>query len=386
MAEKGKLKVALVGPFPEPGARITGGVARVIDCLVRQLQSDVELNVFVPGAGQTAVVEHAGVPVHYLKRRPWQGLLRYSRSDAKALRAALDAFRPDLVHLHCASGVGRYLTGPAILTVHGILERDLVEKAGAHRFRRLAAAGAARWVAGVERIHRQRLANAIVITPYMRDALPDLANLNTVDIPNPISPLYTEGEPAPACARERLIVAVQRIGPLKNTLGLLKIACCLMARASDVRLVICGAVDDPKYFALCREQVRSAGMEDRVEFAGVSTESELVALLDRAACFVTCSRQETAPMVVAEALARGVPVVGPNAFGLRYMISAGRNGDFWQGEDVAANATLLDRALCHSWDHERIAREARALHDSGRVAARTLAAYQSVLNRKPLDA
>jgi glycosyltransferase involved in cell wall biosynthesis len=52
------------------------------------------------------------------------------------------------------------------------------------------------------------------------------------------------------------------------------------------------------------------GLDDRVSFAGDLEGAALAAAYDSADLFVLATRQETYGMAVAEALARGLPVVG----------------------------------------------------------------------------
>ena len=44
------MKVVMVGPYPEPGAQVAGGVERVIDTLLPVLARAVDLTLVVPGA------------------------------------------------------------------------------------------------------------------------------------------------------------------------------------------------------------------------------------------------------------------------------------------------------------------------------------------------
>ena len=136
---------------------------------------------------------------------------------------------------------------------------------------------------------------------------------------------------------------------------------------------------DEAYHARCKDFIVAEGLTERIRLAGNLSSQQLKDLLDRASCLVMASRQETAPMAIAEAQARGVAVVAPEAFGIRYMIEPGVNGFFWPVDDITAQVGMLRRALDHDWDREEIARAARATYGAKQIAARTLAAYHSVL-------
>jgi glycosyltransferase involved in cell wall biosynthesis len=77
------------------------------------------------------------------------------------------------------------------------------------------------------------------------------------------------------------------------------------------RLTCAGSLErHPATVTGLREQLRADGLDDRVSFAGELDDGALAALYDSADLLVHASLHETYGMVVAEALARGLPVVG----------------------------------------------------------------------------
>jgi glycosyltransferase involved in cell wall biosynthesis len=78
----------------------------------------------------------------------------------------------------------------------------------------------------------------------------------------------------------------------------------------DWRLTIAGSLDrDPQAAASLRRAVADAGLDGRVVLAGAVGEDELERLYDAADAFVSPSLFEGYGMVLAEAMARGLPVV-----------------------------------------------------------------------------
>jgi glycosyltransferase involved in cell wall biosynthesis len=76
------------------------------------------------------------------------------------------------------------------------------------------------------------------------------------------------------------------------------------------RLTCAGSLDrDPATVARVRAQLRATGLDDRVSLAGDMDASALAVLYDRADVFVLPTLHEGYGMAVAEALARGLPVV-----------------------------------------------------------------------------
>ena len=82
------------------------------------------------------------------------------------------------------------------------------------------------------------------------------------------------------------------------------------AHAADWTLTIVGAVDrSVATVEALRGQIARAGLRDRIEIAGPMTRAALDAAYGRADVFVLSSHYEGYGMVLAEALARGLPIV-----------------------------------------------------------------------------
>jgi glycosyltransferase involved in cell wall biosynthesis len=372
------MKVVMVGDYPEPGGQISGGVERVIDTLLAELRHVVDLTLIVPAASRNQTCENRGVRMIYLKRaRP--GSLHYWTSDAVRLARIIKVLRPDIVHLQGVAGIGRLITSPCILTVHGFVDKDIVASAGSTGIGRWARKIAGHMVRVVEERAHLRIGHVICINPYVKEALPHLVDLQSYPIPNPLDPVFTTQDRNAYCLRASHIISVGRVSPLKNTLAIIAAAARIMKIDPNASLTICGAASDEGYYAKCREFIETKGLMDRIHMVGNLPSTELAALLDTASCLVMASRQENAPMAIAEAHARGVAVVAPEAFGIRHMIEPGINGLFWPMKDVTGQATVLQHALNHAWARDEIAKAARETYDVSSVASKTLAAYHAVL-------
>jgi glycosyltransferase involved in cell wall biosynthesis len=82
------------------------------------------------------------------------------------------------------------------------------------------------------------------------------------------------------------------------------------AHGPDWHLHIVGAVDrSPTTVEVLREQIARSGLAARIELAGPMARADLDALYDQADIFVLASHYEGYGMVLAEALARGLPIV-----------------------------------------------------------------------------
>jgi len=96
-------------------------------------------------------------------------------------------------------------------------------------------------------------------------------------------------------------------------------------------------------------QVLVAGLADRVTFVGELGEAALAAAYDRADVFVLATRHEGYGMAVAEAVARGLPVVSTPTGAIPELVDAA-SGVLVPNDDVEALTSALERLVN---DHER---------------------------------
>ena len=83
---------------------------------------------------------------------------------------------------------------------------------------------------------------------------------------------------------------------------------------------------DPAFAERLRRRVLDNGMEGRVRFSGPQAEADLARSYAAADVFVLPSRAETYGMVIAEALARGLPVVAAEVGGVPEALGQGVDG------------------------------------------------------------
>lgn len=111
------------------------------------------------------------------------------------------------------------------------------------------------------------------------------------------------------------------------------------------RLICAGSLDRaPATASRIRALAAGAGLSHRVEFPGELTEPELAAVYDRADCFVLPTFYEGYGMAVAEALARGLPVISTPTGGIPELVTADA-GILVPVADVATLSDTLARVI-----------------------------------------
>jgi glycosyltransferase involved in cell wall biosynthesis len=155
-------------------------------------------------------------------------------------------------------------------------------------------------------------------------------------------------DPAPVATGsggDRLhMVAVGSVIPRKGYDVLVE-ALALADVGRDWRLTVVGSVDrDPRLVGRLRARLVTHGFEGRVRLLGETDQRGVAACYDNADLFVTPTLYEGYGMAVAEALARGLPVIGTPTGDIPALLADGA-GVLVPIGDVGALADALSRAL-----------------------------------------
>jgi len=134
----------------------------------------------------------------------------------------------------------------------------------------------------------------------------------------------------------------------KNIKGILR-AVKALSRERDVRLSIVGvSVDHAEVQAYARE----LGLEQIVRFTGELTPRQVAEEFDRADIFVLNSNYENLPVVIAESVAKGVPVVSTNVGGIPEMIDS-QSGILINPQNDTELTEALSTMCAHHGDYDR---------------------------------
>jgi len=210
----------------------------------------------------------------------------------------------------------------------------------------------------IEGYFRKRVGNVIIINKYLLEAIGEDIKGNVSLIENPVSPMFYSVTPAPRLK----IVYAGMISNRKNVLGLLEAFNIVHSTFPLAELRIIGPIRDVRYYNQCASFVAAHGLSDAVSFLGPLSPTAVSLELASASCMVLLSFQETAPLIIGEAMASGVPVVVSNAGGARYMVEEGVTG-------YVVDASNTQRAAERIIELVRDKEKAAAMGLAGRVAA-----------------
>jgi glycosyltransferase involved in cell wall biosynthesis len=373
-----RIKLAMVTAFPATPGLINGGVESVaynlIDSFCRI--GTIEVHVLAPIREQALVIEQRNnITIHWIPISRLPGVLGYWSTFRKAIHRRLDEIQPHITHFQDVAGWTLSYDKPYVLTIHGIAERDTLFSYRSFRKCRSLLIGA------IEKRGRENSPNTIIINPYVTEQLKDQIKGHAWHIENPISPEFFDIKREPF---KPLILYVGRIIKRKNVDGLLRAFRKVHIQIPEAILHIAGS-EDRATLQKCTDYVKECGLEHAVHFLGNISRATLSRELAQAACLALVSHQETAPMVIAEAMAASVPIIASCITGIPYMIEEGRTGFGVNQNDADDIATKLITLLSDKNRNQAMGRHcqevARRRFHADVVAAQTLKVYEHILGR-----
>jgi phosphatidyl-myo-inositol alpha-mannosyltransferase len=359
------VRIALACPYAWDA---TGGVQVHVRQLAGRLIGRGH-RVLVLAPATTTPAERHVVAVGRPVRVPYNGSVAPicpTPASAGRVRRALDDFRPEVIHAHeplvpgTAMFASRFSRAPVVATFHAYAERALLFSAAAPALRGV-------WRRLAVRIAVSEAAAAFVADRFPRDGVRVIPNGAEVEA-------FAGADPAPL-PEGRPVLFVNRLDRRKGFPVMARAFAILSRRHPDALLVVAG---DGKE----RRAVRGlpTAVRDRVIMLG-SVPHDLLPPY-HAASEVFCAPatgRESFGIVLVEAMAAGLPVVGSDIPGYREVVRHEVEGILVPPSDprrlAAAVSRLLDqpelgrrmgeagraRAARYSWD--QVAREVEAVYE-----------------------
>lgn len=336
------MKVALFSRYPNDPDHPKGGVESVTVVLARALArfDDLEVHLVTLERTQDRVVvsQDGRITIHRLPGSRWPQMVDILVGPGRRrLLDCLADLKPDVVHIHETYGLGLGdLTIPCVFTVHGFDHANLTADSAKFGWIR-----SSLW----KQVERRGFAahqHIISITPYVRKMIEPLTKARIYDIDNPVDDRFFQIERQAEPGR---ILCVGWINERKNTLGSVEAFARIAPRYPKAKLVIAGQAKEEEYLQQVQQSIDRHALADRIEMLGHINHARLLQELARAGVFLLPSRQENAPMAIAEAMAAGVPVIAANRCGMPYMVEEGRTGFLIDPESTEQIADRLGQLV-----------------------------------------
>lgn len=351
------------------------GIVTTLCQTARQLvRMGHEVLIFAPEGG---ITEYEGARVVGVKGRalPFYPELRLSLPRA-SMRQTLQDFRPDVIHVaepillgvaglyYAGGGNGGPLRLPLVISYHTDLPKYL------HYYRM---AFLEPYIWPLLRLRHNRATLSLCPSDVMVRQLREHGIARAELWPGGVDTERFVPEKRSAAMRARLtdghadsplLLYAGRLSAEKEIERLKTV----LAAAPEARLALVGGGPHEK-------ALREFFAGKPVHFAGFLHGDELAAAFASSDVFVMPSRTETLGLVVLEAMASGVPVVGARAGGIPEMVDDGVNGFLFDTEEQAAEQVVLLLGDADRRAAMGLAAMARAAQHSWRAATEQLIAH-----------
>jgi phosphatidylinositol alpha 1,6-mannosyltransferase len=308
------------------------GAAGFTDRLSRGLAArGHQVTVLWPSAvGPPSTYTDAGMDVHRLRSLllPRSNGLRVSdpRSSGRAVAAALEDVRPDVVHVQSHMLLGRHLARaavqgayPLVATNHFMPENVLDHVPFLDRSSR----AVSRWAwRDLARVYGQ--ADLVTApTPRAVELLRTAAGITAVAISCGIDPdrFWQSGRLTP----RNVVPTVLFVGRLETEKRIDELVRAFAGLPASVpaRLHVVGTGTQHDQLT---SLANTLGLAGRVTFAGRVEDAELVAAYRSADIFAMPGTAELQSLATLEAMSAGLPVIAANAMALPHLVAEGHNG------------------------------------------------------------
>lgn len=295
---------------------------------------------------------HAWLPSYQLPRLAPQGYRMPIPLPWTDAMAAARQFAPDMVHAHSpfvsgmlARRLARAADAPLVFTHH-------TRFADYHHYLGpLAAPGAAvtdAYLRGFWGTCRAVIAPSTDLAAEIQERLPDRAGIVHV-IPTGVDVEAIRGLPA-VRPRERygwppesvVVASLGRLAPEKSPMTVLEAVATAVAIEGRIRLLVVGG--GPSEVEM-RARAAAPDLAGRVGFTGALPRMDALAEIAGADLFVFASRTETQGLVLAEALAAGLPAVAVDGPGVRDSVRDGVDGIIVPADPAPDRSARLGAAL-----------------------------------------
>ncbi len=373
------MRVVLCGPYPVDPSRRPGGVISATIYLAQGLRRrpDIDLHIIANTREieRDEVREEENATVHYIaahRKRIVPNLL----TGIGRVRRKIQAIKPDVVHSETPLGALAGIGGgfPTVQTIHGISHKEVQYAPGPLRRAAVRLEG----YLGLQSIKKVR--HAIPTSQYAADAYRGITRAKMHLIYNPIDDAFFDCQNREEPGR---LLYGGNVIERKNVLGHLEVVRRLSQRHSNIVLRVAGGTPEVAYFEQCKMFVAQHGLEDHVVFLGVTPIAQMLEEHSRAAMLLLFSKQETAPLVISEALCAGKPVIASTAGGNAELVIHGKTGYVADWTDIESLETYVEELLVND-DLRRAmgvaAREdARCRFSIDAVTDQTVQVYKEVI-------
>lgn len=343
------MKIVIIGPYPLDETIIRGGVESSVYGLVIELAKEHQVYVMdFPRQGIADSIEDHNTHKVYRFHNGGAHQKDIIRriNDIVSVIKSLSA---DICHIHGTNVFSSRLFDrlenmgtPTLVTVHGLLHVEKQNSLKKHFSLKTLYQFCVQSMAERHLLNRTKM--AIVDTHYVEDKIIGLRLENSPIlkvIPQGISDSFFN---CPAAESSNIILSVGAFSMRKGQLLLVKTfeEHCRNNPALDTTLLLCGSIADKEYFDGVTKYVDSSPYRERIMIKTDLPHNELVNYYQKAHIFALHSQEESQGIVLAEAMAVGLPVVATKVGGIPYVVRNEVSGLLTDYGDIESFAHSID--------------------------------------------
>jgi glycosyltransferase involved in cell wall biosynthesis len=304
--------------------------------------------------------------------------------EIKQIKKILFNIQPDIVHaqgLESFCGLAASRSGyPNVITVHGVLNEIYMNEKTGYSF-----------VKYLERKAIKKIENFIVINPYVEIMLKKYSNecfkeKKMYPIPNAVSQTFFKAKHKAADGTINIFYS----GVFRERKGLKDLMKALeFVKNENFMLHISGIVGNDTESQRFYKEIKYLSerqLKNKVKFLGFIPHDQMAEKLSKMDILVIPSKAETAPMIISEAMAVGLPIVAYDVGGIRYMVANGENGYVVPLNDVKKLGEKISELVKSQSLRKNMGKISGKIAEKSfgaeYVAKRTLKAYESILSRE----
>lgn len=387
------LKVVLLGnysvyPFVEELGTTYKSIRRVTswnETLAEALAllPDIEVHVITSYKGKKTIqVRRERLAVTYLAIPRLCNALTLFGYTARIATRLIRTIEPNIVHgigtEHIWPFVAVRSNYPSVVTIHGVVN-EIVKKIHYPFFSRL------RYFAFIENRVIAQARHIIAISPYIQRMVEHSSSNRVYPVENAVSKRYFEVIATPS--QSKTILFVGHTGTGKGLRDLVMAFAHLKRHtvAAGWSIHVLGPVHGGIYYdGICRT-IETEKLQSDIYFKGFLLPSEMIEEYRTSAFLVLPSKQESAPMCVAEAMACGLPVIATKVGGIPYMVADCETGLLCTAGDPDELAARMLDLVKNPKLREHFGKKAKTVAEHRwypeKIATQTLQVYQNVLER-----
>ena len=390
---KNIIKIALLGSFPQFPYRhkinfrsqrpnlVTSWNVNLAYALAQNPL--LEVHFFTNAAlWRTKTLRDKNLIIHFIGHPPFLSILNLitqMRFSLMHIKWLLKKIKPDLVHGigtdHEYGFIATQLEYPSVITVHGVMKQV------AKKHPNLGWSSPIKLFAKFEKKAINNTKNLISINKYVTNQFKEYSN-TTFQIENPISQIFF----SKPMWETYHIAFVSMFDERKRLLTLISACKILKNKFSNLKVHIYGSSKSTAYKKKADALIFKYGLCSNIIFKGQYTQADLAEEMSQMSVLALTSIEETAPMVISEAMALGKPIVATDVGGIKYMIKDGITGYIIPPDNIKILAEKLSMVLSnHSLRFsmgKNAKKIAQSLYHPTIVAKKTTNAYLKILSSR----